>query len=141
MNVFFSLTLVVLGIVGTADAARATASVGVSQKCDAHGHCVAGSAFSANGGVNLTNAASGLGAALAACKGTANGSILLEVTCSIGANSQTIAFPGTAGIVPVATDTSTLSRVKVCWNVVGYFPNPSGEHYEVSTSGCALLAL
>lgn len=127
---------------GPTGSALAAASAGASQHCDDYGHCVTGTAFSSNGGVSLEKSQdSTTGAAIAVCKGGANGAVLLEVTCSVGPQSQTMSFPGTVGAVPLATDTATLERVLVCWTVVGYFPNPTGEPYEVSTAGCALLAL
>lgn len=122
--------------------AYAIASVGATQNCDSYGHCVTGAALSSNGAVDIRAlGANGLGTAIAVCEGSANGSVLLAITCSVGSSSQTISFPGTAGAVPVASDTSTLSRLPVCWNVVGYFPNLSGPPFTVSTSGCALVAL
>ncbi|HYO61815.1 MAG TPA: hypothetical protein VEU29_07940 [Actinomycetota bacterium] len=133
--------LMTVAAIAPASPAKAVASAGVSHACDAYGHCVTGSAFSSNSAVNVSVVDTGVGAAVAGCKGTANGSTLIVVTCSIGTRSQTMSFPGTAGVVAAATDTSTLGRVPVCWRVVAYFPNLSGMPYEVPVDGCALVAL
>jgi hypothetical protein len=121
-----------------AQPAFAVASAGVSQRCDDYGHCVTGSAFSSNAGVSLD--ASGVGAAVAACKGGSNGAVLMQITCSVGGDSETMSFPGSAGVVPLVTDTGTSERIRVCWSIVGYFPNVAGEPFEVPTQGCALLS-
>jgi hypothetical protein len=121
-----------------ASPAAAAASAGASYDCDDYGHCVSGGAFSANSGLN---AGGRVGAAVAGCKGTANGATLIVVNCSIGSASATMSYPGSVGVVPVVTDTSTLARVPVCWEVLAYFPNLSGGPYPVSTGGCAILAL
>lgn len=128
-----------MALAGPAQPALAIASAGVSQDCDAHGHCVTGSAFSSNGGVDLSGASADT--TVAACKGGANGSVLIEVECSIGEEKRSTSLPGSAALVPMLTDTATLARVRVCWLVVGYFPNPVGEPFEVDTDGCALVAL
>lgn len=122
----------------TAPPARAISSVGLSRECDSYGHCVTGSAFSSNAGTDVNG---GAGTAAAVCKGGANGAVLLQVTCSVGGKASTMSFPGTVGAVPVITDSATLAVTRVCWNVVGYFPNLSGEPFTVGTGGCAFVAV
>lgn len=130
-----------LAVAAPVTPAHAIASVGLSHDCDSYGHCVTGTAASSNGSVTVELFDLGLGSAVAVCKGGANGSMLLDVTCSIGSDSRRISFPGTTGAVPIVTDTSTLSRLPVCWDVVGYFPNLAGSTFAVPTDGCALLAV
>ncbi len=139
--VILPVLLAGLVVSGTGRVAHAAAGAGVSAECDQYGHCVEGGGTSANAGVNLDLAGSDLGRGAALCHGTANGAVLMEITCAFGTQSRTMAFPGTAGAVPVVAPTATLSRVPLCWTVVGYFANLSGSHYEVDLQGCVLVML
>ncbi|MFN2588075.1 MAG: hypothetical protein ABR613_08160 [Actinomycetota bacterium] len=125
--------------------AHALVSAGISTNCDFDGHCVTGSAASSNAGSNtrveVQVVRDGTGAAVAICKGTANLSSLIEITCSHGNLSNTMSFPGTAGVVPLQTTQARLERLPVCWVVTGYFPAILGDPHIVSTDDCAQLAV
>lgn len=127
--------------------ADALTSVGLSTQCDEDGHCVTGSAMSSNAGANTSGLVdvsllvTEVGAAVAICKGTGPGATLIQITCSVGRKSETMSFPGSAGLVPVATTTGTLARLPVCWNVVGFFPTLLGPEHQVPTGDCAIVAL
>ena len=117
--------------------AQAAVSAGLSQKCDAAGHCVTGQAFSVNA---ASEAGQIPGKAVAVCLGSGNGALIVDITCSIGGESSEISFPGTAGAVPLVVDAATLNRLPVCWSVTGYFINLSGAPIPVNTHNCALVA-
>lgn len=125
--------------------AHALVSAGISTNCDSDGHCVTGSAASSNAGSNTTVevqvVSDDLGAALAICKGTGTGATLMQITCSHGALSETMSFPGSAGAVPLQTTQARLERLPVCWVVTGYFPVILGDPHIVPTDDCAQLAL
>ena len=127
--------------------AQALTSFGLSADCDSDGHCVSGTAMSSNAGVNASTLpevsvdVDELGAAIALCKGSGTGATLIQITCSIGQQSQTMSFPGSVGAVPLATTTDKLDRLPVCWDVTGFFPTIFGAEHRVSTGGCALLGV
>jgi hypothetical protein len=126
--------------------AQATVSAGASINCDADNHCIEGTAWSSNGGVNLVSGVES-GAAVAVCQGTGSpAATLIEITCSLGEINgrgieETMSFPGTTGAVPLATTTNALERRPVCWSVTGIFPTGLGPTHTVSTSDCAQLAI
>ncbi len=123
--------------------AQALGSVGLGVECDHDGHCVEATATSTNAAIklNLTDGESSAGTAVAACKGSAVGATLVQITCSIGSRSSTMSFPGSAGAVPIVTSTSVLARLPVCWDVTAYFPVINGPQHVVTNSGCALLSV
>ncbi|MFN2587691.1 MAG: hypothetical protein ABR613_06215 [Actinomycetota bacterium] len=126
-----------------APTAGAAASAGLSTNCDHDGHCVKGSAMSTNGGttVSVVPAVTEVGTAVAICTGVGPGASLIQISCSIGGNSRTMSFPGSAGAVPLITTTGTLERKPVCWNVLGIFPVLTGAPHQVPTGGCAQVAV
>lgn len=120
---------------------HALTSVGLSVECDGDGHCASGTAYSTNAGINGLGAAE-TGAAAAACVGKGfPGATIVQISCSIGRQTRTMSFPGSAGAVPLLTTTSALDRLPVCWSVTAIFPVVTGPPHSVSTGDCALLSV
>lgn len=125
--------------------ARAAVSAGASVNCDHDNHCVEGTAWSTNGGVNVVSGVES-GAAVAVCQGIGSPlATVMEITCSLGEINgrgveETMSFPGTAGAVPLVTTTNALERRPVCWRVTGIFPTGLGSPHTVGTGDCAQLA-
>jgi hypothetical protein len=117
--------------------AQAELSAGASQKCDSQGHCVVGGAFSVNAG---NNALLIPGKAIAGCTGSGNGALNINIECTIAGATTELSFPGTYGAVPVVVDAYS-GVLKVCWKVTGTFFNPMGPASDVTTRGCALVAV
>lgn len=141
------LGLAVVVISALAMPAQATVSVGASVDCDPDGHCVTGGAEAVNVGARATTVTEGegladdAGVAEAMCWGAANGSTLIQITCTHGNQSNTRSFPGTAGAVPLATTSARLERLPVCWRVTAWFPTGLGPEVRVVTQGCELLGV
>jgi hypothetical protein len=130
------LTIGAISVIG-ATPVNAAGSVGASFNCDIGGaHCVEGTGQSENVGTSTTG-----GKAVAVCQGGSNGAIILEVSCSHAGHTSTMSYPGPSGAAYVVVDTESIRRMPVCWTVTGFFYNPFGPLEEVSTSGCAQIAL
>jgi hypothetical protein len=134
------LTLLLFGAIAM-PSANAISSVGFSSNCDSDGHCVTGTAMSSNAAIQVSSERLSAGKAVAICKGNGTGAVIIEITCSIGSNSQTMSFPGSAGAVPIETNTNQLGRLPVCWDVTGFFPVITGPEHQVPTSGCAIVGV